>query len=165
MKSAENLIKCGFPQMICDTTENIDIRKLVRLVGVVPDVVHFGGERLVTTWTETNFGGRRQWFLCPSCDRRCAIIYRIGDGPLWGCRICRNGRYATETMSPRQRRLRKAIKIRKKLGQKSDGLACPFPEKPKGMHQKTYFRLKLEARLIESEVLTQMAYRVFGTRL
>jgi hypothetical protein len=74
--------------MICDLTAQIDIRKVAKMASEIPETIHFEGERIVTTWTGTNFGGRRQWFLCPSCDRRCAIIYRRGNGPLWSCRIC-----------------------------------------------------------------------------
>lgn len=103
--------------MICDHTAQIDIRKLPKEVRPLPDVIHFEGERIVTTWTSMHFGGHRQWFLCPSCDRRCAVIYSIGGGSLWGCRICMDGRYACEHKSPQDRRFQKAFKIRKRLGQ------------------------------------------------
>lgn len=143
------------PHMICDETPQIDFRKLARLVPEVPDVIEFEGERIVTTWTNTNFGGRRQWFLCPSCDRRCAIIYRRGDGPLWCCRVCGGGRYLSEHESPKARKLRKALKVRKKLGQRGGGLLTPFPMKPKGMHPVKYGRLRNHAMPLEREILIE----------
>jgi len=139
--------------MICDRTPQIDIRKLAKMVDAIPEVFDFGGERIVTTWTPNNFGGRRQWFLCPSCDRRCAIIYRRGNGPLWCCRVCGGGRYLSETQSPRQRELHKALKIRRRLGQENAGLAFPFPPKPPGMHTVTYERIREDAQAREVEIL------------
>ena len=49
--------------MICEHTAQIDIRKLPKEARPVPEVVHFEGERLVTTWTCAAFGGQRQWWL------------------------------------------------------------------------------------------------------
>ncbi|WP_281968591.1 hypothetical protein [Roseovarius nanhaiticus] len=141
--------------MICDDTAQIDIRKLARLVPEIPEVTDFEGERIVTAWTNTNYGGRRQWFLCPSCDRRCAIIYRRGDGPLWCCRICGGGRYLSEHESPKARKLRKALKVRKQLGQRGGGLLTPFPLKPKGMHPVKYARLREHAMPSEREILIE----------
>lgn len=145
--------------MICDHTAQIDIRKLPKAARPLPEVIHFGGERIVTTWTDMHFGGRRQWFLCPSCDRRCAVIYKIGDGPLWGCRICMDGRYASEHKSPQARRLQKAFKLRERLGQTEGNLHLPFPERPRHMHQRTYDRIRAEAKAIELEIgLRGLAY-------
>ena len=138
--------------MICDHTAQIDIRKLPKEARPLPDVIHFEGERIVTTWTDMHFGGRRQWFLCPSCDRRCAVIYRIGGGPLWGCRICMDGRYASEHKSPQDRRFQKAFKIRKRLGQTEKNLLLPFPERPRHMHRRTYDRIRAEAKALELEI-------------
>lgn len=139
--------------MICDLTPQIDIRNLAKMVDEIPNVFDLNGERLATTWTDTNFGGQRQWFLCPSCDRRCAIIYRRGDGRLWCCRICGGGRYITETQSPRQRKLNKALKIRRRLGQKNAALGFPFPPKPPGMHTATYEHIREDAEAREVEIL------------
>ncbi len=141
--------------MICDDTAQIDIRKLARFVPTIPDIVNFEGERIATTWTNTNFGGRRQWFLCPSCDRRCAIIYRLGDGPLWCCRICGGGRYRSEHESPKQRRLSRAFKVRKRLGQTAGGIIAPFPPKPERMHPTKYRRIREKAVKLEREILLE----------
>lgn len=43
---------------------------------------------ILTEKTDLNSnGGYRTWFLCPSCGRRCAIVYvRSTEAP--GCRVC-----------------------------------------------------------------------------
>lgn len=148
--------------MICDDTAQIDIRKLARHVPKIPDMIEFEGERIVTTWTNTNFGGRRQWFLCPSCDRRCAIIYRRGAGPFWCCRVCGGGRYLSEHESPKARKLRKALKVRKRLGQEGGGLLTPFPVKPEGMQPLRYCRIREHAMQIEREILVEDFAEVVG---
>ena len=139
--------------MICDLTTQIDIRKVAKKISDIPETIHFEGERIVTTWTRTNFGGRRQWFLCPSCDRRCAIIYRRGNGPLWCCRICGSGRYLSEHESPHQRRLSKLLKVRKRFGQNEGGIIAPFPPKPKSMHPTKYNRIRKTSLKLELDFL------------
>ena len=139
--------------MICDLTAQIDIRKVAKMASEIPETIHFEGERIVTTWTGTNFGGRRQWFLCPSCDRRCAIIYRRGNGPLWCCRICGGGRYLIEHESPHQRKLSKLVKVRKRFGQTEGGILAPFPSKPKSMHPTKYNRIRKTSLKLELDFL------------
>lgn len=139
--------------MICDNTVQIDIRKLPKYLRPLPSVVIFDDIRLETTWTDTNFGGQRQWFLCPNCGRRCAIIYCPDYDPRWGCRPCLKGRYACEPLSTHDRRLHAAFKVRRRLGQTKGGIVAPFPLKPKGMHWRTYQDLKHSALLNELEIL------------
>ena len=131
--------------MICDYTAQFDIRKLAQLGCHLPDRCNFAGGVLETTWTSTNFGGRRQWFLCPACNRRCAIIYCHSKTRKMGCRICLKGRYASEHMSPEGRRLHAAFAVRRRLGQKKGGIGIPFPPKPKGMHWRTYDAIRVAA--------------------
>lgn len=139
--------------MICDLSVKLDVRELTRLFRPLPDAFEFEGYKLSTAWTETNFGGRRQWFLCPCCGRRCAIVYREIAGSRWGCRVCLKGRYLSEPMSPNDRRLHAAFKVRKRLGQTKGGIVAPFPPKPKGMHWRTYRNLKHSALLNELEII------------
>lgn len=89
--------------------------------------------------TDTNFGGRRQWFLCPTCRRRCRIIY---GGSRFRCRRCYRLKYESQYEPPFGRAATRCHKIRERLGY-SGALDEPFPPKPKGMHWKTYERLEL----------------------
>ena len=148
--------------MICDHTTQIDIRKMPKHLRPLPAVVFFDDTRLETTWTITNFGGQRQWLLCPSCERRCAIIYRADSTPRWGCRLCLKGRYRSEQMSPKDRRLHAAFKVRERLGQTKGGIVARFPPKPKGMRWRTYEDIRFAALQNESKILLQAHADLFG---
>ena len=100
--------------------------------------------------TETRFGGRRQWFLCLSCNRRCRILY---GGSHFHCRRCNGLKYDTQYEPPFARAATRALKIREKLGGKG-GIDDPFPDKPKGMHWETY------DRLVEQEAAFQNVWAV-----
>lgn len=89
------------------------------------------------TETPTQFGGRRQWFICPSCQRRCRIVY---GGSYFRCRKCHHLKYESQYEDPICRAAGQRHKLRDRLGQQ-DSLDEPFPDKPKGMHWKRYRRL------------------------
>jgi hypothetical protein len=94
--------------------------------------------------TATRFGGLRQWFQCLTCRRRCRILY---GGTYFRCRQCHRLKYETQYESAFARAATRALKIRERLGA-TGGLDEPFPDKPNGMHWKTYERLvEKEARL------------------
>jgi hypothetical protein len=85
--------------------------------------------------TPQPFGGERKWFLC-DCGERAAILY----GLPFRCRRCRGLAYNSQREIPEHRTLRRAQKIRSKLGG-SPSMLDPFPEKPKGTHLRSYHRL------------------------
>ncbi len=37
-------------------------------------------ERIAFDWTPCNYGGSRQWLICPHCGKRVAIVYGLGSG-------------------------------------------------------------------------------------
>jgi hypothetical protein len=92
-------------------------------------------------WSPCRWGGQRPWFLCPvtSCRRRCAKIYMAED--FFACRRCLGLVYASQQEPVRQRGLMKAQKIRMRLGG-SPSMIEKFPDRPKGMHQTTFERLR-----------------------
>jgi hypothetical protein len=102
-------------------------------------------ELIPFAWTDANFHGRRQWFACPGCNRRCRIIY---GGPYFRCRKCYQLKYESQYEPIFDRAANQRHKLRKRLGHVGS-LEGPFPSKPKGMHWKRY-RL-LEARDQELE--------------
>jgi hypothetical protein len=91
-------------------------------------------------WTACRFGGWRPWFACPGegCGRRVAVLY---GRRLFLCRHCHGLAYASTRESAGERATRKAQKVRMRLGGTANLLA-PFPPKPKGMHWRTYARLR-----------------------
>ena len=97
--------------------------------------------------TDTQFGGRRQWFLCLQCKRRCRVLY---GGTYFRCRRCNDLKYDTQYEPPFARTATRALKIRERLGGKG-GIDDPFPQKPKGMHWKTYNRLAADESQLQNE--------------
>lgn len=92
--------------------------------------------------TPCNFGGHRTWLLCPRCWQRVAVLY--GAGKYFWCRHCYNLTYSSQQESRADRLMRKARKIRARLGA-SNSFMEPILFKPKNMHQKTFDRLRKEA--------------------
>lgn len=93
-------------------------------------------------WTACHLGGRRAWFLCPmdECGRRVAILF---GGALFACRHCQRLAYRCQREKDGDRARRRADKIRRRLGWEA-GIANADGRKPKGMHWRTFERLKAE---------------------
>ncbi len=92
--------------------------------------------------TACNYGGFRIWFLCPRCNRRVAVVY--GAGKYFLCRHCYGLTYSSQQESKPYRLMRKARKIRARLGASND-LFESILFKPKNMHWKTFDYLRREA--------------------
>jgi len=107
--------------------------------------------------TPCNYGGHRTWFLCPRCWKRVAVLY--GSGKYFFCRHCCDLTYASQQESKPYRLLRKARKIRERMGG-STNLSDSFPDKPKNMHWKTYWRL-----LDRAEHASTVSWLILGQRL
>lgn len=91
-------------------------------------------------WFTCNYGGRRVWFRCPApdCGRRVAILYLKGT---FACRHCHQLAYASQWIQPWERALTHAQAIRERLGGTAS-MYEPFPQRPKGMHWRTYHELR-----------------------
>jgi len=112
-------------------------------------------ETIPVLQTPGRFGGHRHWFSCPGCDRRCRILY---GGAQFRCRTCQRLRYESQYEPALARAASKALKIRRRLGC-SGGLADPFPEKPKGMHWRTYERLRSDDIDLQNSWVAGIAHR------
>jgi hypothetical protein len=104
-------------------------------------------------------GGARHYFVCPAlvngiaCGRRVAKLH--GAGRYFLCRRCHRLAYASQGEAEWDRALRRANKIRVRLGGEP-GMASPFPERPRGMWRRTYERLR--ERAFESEARADGAF-------
>ena len=101
-------------------------------------------QQFTVAWTPCRFGGERPWFICSVyangtyCGRQVTKLYQASR--LFACRECSRLAYASQQESAHERGLRKAQTIRMRLGG-SANMLDDFPEKPKGMHWRTYERL------------------------
>jgi hypothetical protein len=105
--------------------------------------------RVWLSWSRCNYGNSRPWFVCPArgCGHRVAILFYGARGFL-ACRHCFDLAYPSEQESKWHRSLHKAQAIRNRLGG-SGSLVDPFPNRPKGMHRRTYRRLYAKAAVAE----------------
>lgn len=103
------------------------------------------------TFTRCNYGGRRPWFLCPLCGRRCAILHVPPYGGI-GCRMCLDLGYTSELVTVDHRLRLRQQKLERGLG--------PHRTRPKGMHQRTY-----ERRLRQLDTVTAKIKERYAEKL
>jgi hypothetical protein len=109
------------------------------------------------------YGGVRSYFICPgmvnhvACGRRVAKLHAAGRYFL--CRHCYRLAYASQSEGALDRTLRRANKIRQRLGGEP-GMASPFPPKPKRMWRRTYNSLRGQAFHAEMLADEAIALRV-----
>ena len=94
-------------------------------------------ERLPLVRTPCHLGGARAWFSCPGCGRRVAQLFGGETG--FRCRYCLRLAHGSTRESSGERLLRRADRLRERLGGHA-GLGN-LPDRPRGMHRRTYYRL------------------------
>jgi hypothetical protein len=105
-------------------------------------------QNIPVSWTKCHLGGLRPWMHCPYCEKRVAKLYRGLGG--YFCRACiGNPIYASQSKSAQGRRHFHACKLRLHLNGEAS-LTAPFPERPRGMHRRTYERLRQEGLKLEA---------------
>lgn len=105
--------------------------------------------------TPCNYGGVRKWFRCPrhGCAKRVAVLYGVGKYFL--CRHCYDLAYSSQYEAVWDRASRKSRKYLQRLG--GDPYDEEYPEKPKGMHWRTY-----NAILDKAEYYDDLSWRLIG---
>ncbi len=95
-------------------------------------------DRFELAFTDQHLGGQRLWIVCPTCKGRCRVLY---GGRYFRCRKCYRATYPSQYELYRVPGWSSALRVRKKLGG-NPGMAYGFPQKPKGMHWRTYRRFQ-----------------------
>ena len=111
-------------------------------------------------WTACTYGGSRPWFICPAtgCGRRVAKLYLGGSG-VFACRHCYRLAYDCQRETADDRATRRAETIRQRLGWEAGILNFPG-RRPKGMHRRTFERLKGRHDAFVSASVAGMARRL-----
>lgn len=116
-------------------------------------------EEITIAQTPCNYGGARDWLVCPKCHRRVTTLYGIP----FICRHCRHLAYPTTRMGELDLMTERMDKIRDKL-KWEQGILNGNGSRPKGMHKKTYARL-LNKYHDMAEATEKMAFKRFGINL
>lgn len=87
-------------------------------------------------FSECHYGGRRMWFECPSCGRRVGKLFVRAERVI--CLDCGNLTYNTRCKGKGDRAISAMHTIERLLGAVPSG---SLPDKPKGMHWRTYIGL------------------------
>jgi len=91
--------------------------------------------------------GKRTWYLCPNCQRRCGVLYRSS---VLVCRTCLKLTYESQNgskldhMGERIRKARKKLWSKSRISILSDDLfeSCQWWPKPKGIHHNRFAKEK-----------------------
>ena len=114
-------------------------------------------QRVLTQTSPCHLGGQRHWFTCPRCSKRVAVLY--APGSYFACRGCGGLGYVTQKEGAGDRASSRADKLRKRLGWEA-GILNGDGGKPKGMHWKTYQRIKNH-----HDALVQVSFHDIGRKL
>lgn len=108
--------------------------------------------------TACHLGGERVWWRCPAvgCGRRVAVLH---GGGVFACRHCHKLTYRCQRETDDDRATRRADTLRDRLKWEPgilNGEGC----KPKGMHWRTFERLRAEHDEHVNRALVGMAQRL-----
>jgi hypothetical protein len=110
--------------------------------------------------TRPHFGGLRWWFVCPQLNKRVRKLYLPRSGRHFWSRRAYELAYASQRETKYDRALRRARKLRLRLG--GDPADDEYPDKPPRMRWATYNRLMdklVAADDVADERLTLLAAR------
>ena len=98
-------------------------------------------------WSDCRLGGRRPWFACPRCGRQSGKLYLHKH---WLCRHCCALPYRSQTLTPADRLLHRAGKLRHRLNATTLASSPPSRVRHSGfVHLSSQItQLEREARLM-----------------
>ena len=103
------------------------------------------GYRIFFSLSDCNYGNQRYWFLCPAlgCSKRVRKLFLVSgkDGlPQYICRHCLNLAFRSQNSTELDRVIDRKWDLVRKLG--CDSFNIFNQDKPKGMHWKTFNRIR-----------------------
>lgn len=145
-------------------------------------LVKWQGHKIALTTTKPNYGGKRFWLVCPYCEKRKGLLYKVGQAVI--CRVCAGLYYPKQDnkvnrdwfykiMALHGKQLALINKLDPDLYNSDNGIdrltdydlayrMYITPRKPKGMHWITYAN-KLEQIYSISLQLTKF-YQLYQQR-
>lgn len=105
--------------------------------------------------TRPRLGGVRMWFVCPVTGKRARVLYLPEGKKLFASREAHGLSYRSQSESDLFRSITRAQNIRASLGGDLS-IHAPFPARPRGMHRRTYERLRETALKIEKPALDEL---------
>ena len=117
-------------------------------------------QTVTITTTPCHYGNARQWFLCPHCSYRCALLY--GASRLFLCRKCYELPYTSQTQSELDRLIDQKHKIGSRIFE--DYEYGEGWRKKRGLHWSTFERNRRKYLQLESRVNQGLCNR-FGDEL
>jgi hypothetical protein len=96
--------------------------------------------RIWLNWSRPHYGGRRYWFCCLGTGDRASKLFLPHGGHRFLSRRAYRLGYACQRESRSDRLTRKARNLHRALGGDGEALGQDAPDKPKGMHWRTYER-------------------------
>ncbi len=117
---------------------------------------HGREEQLAAVAIRQPFGGRRWYFVCPRCRRRCRALYVPFATHALACRLCHRLTHESQRLNRYWRLNRRLDKLWHRMGGDEDDHS-EWPEKPKGMHWRTFERLKSEWSGVNDEIWADAA--------
>jgi hypothetical protein len=90
------------------------------------------------------FGGSRWWWICPLTSLRANTLYLPPGATTFACRKAYCLAYPSERENRLDSTYSRQQRVSQKLGCKYIGFGEPLPDRPRGMHHRTYERLLAE---------------------
>jgi hypothetical protein len=95
-----------------------------------------------------NYGGIKRYFRCPLCNNRMRILY-LAENSIFICRKCLNLGYETQRYRTSNRYMMNESKILQGIKNLNGDLKSNI--RPKGMHKKTFQKIKEKAYNYEAK--------------
>lgn len=124
-------------QTIQLASEDVRVLSRVQFWNATKRSTWVGEEEVAIDWQPCRFGGCRAWFICPACERRCALLYIWRGAPQ--CARCRRLAHPSQSMDRFDRSWVRTRKIEARLGVADS--RTTFPLKRKWKHWDGYERL------------------------